>query len=238
MPNLKQLPDLLLAKEPVIVCESPHQEKVNFLRFVLQKCANPMGVDCYLWNLGQRVLTRITESADTKSLIYTPVIEYHPPDISTEEIAEQFRILQFWQEFPKSGIFIIENLLPWLGGRSATIGGDSKYLWLSEYLSSQILNLATSLREFSQRTGKLKSLLIVGATLTLSPELEEAIPIVFNPLPSLLEISNHLERFIPSLASDRGIDVSLNDQERDRLSRAAAGLTLSEIESGLRFIAT
>jgi len=238
MPNLNDLPDLLVSGEPVIACESPHQEKVNFLTYVLQHCANPMGVNCYLWNLGQRVLTRVTERAETKSLIYTPVTEYHPPDVSTEEIAEQFQILQFLQDFPKSGIFIVENLLPWLSSKPATFSGDSKYLWLSDYLSSQILNLATSLREFSQSTGQVKRLLLLGATATLSPELEEAIPVVVTPLPSVLEIGNHLEKFIPRLASDRGIAISLNQQERDRLSRAAAGLTLSEIESGLRLIAT
>ena len=224
MLELKDLPTLLRAGETAIACEVPLQEKENFLQFVWAQCRLPHASNCYLWNLGVR---RILQLQWCESLGWTrqPVTGYEPPSRSAS-IEEHFSILEFLQDFPEPGIFIVENLFPWLDGDRA----DTRRVFLGEYFSSRILNLAASFGEKGNR-----HLLLLGPRVTLSPHLEAVLPQVAMPPPTLLDVSAHLEsQLVRGRARDR---VELSQSALQGLARAAAGLTLAQVDAGLNLIA-
>jgi hypothetical protein len=55
---LEKLTNFITTGEPVIICESPVQERYRMLRSLCQYCSK-IGIKCYLWNLGQEIIKEI-----------------------------------------------------------------------------------------------------------------------------------------------------------------------------------
>lgn len=79
----------------------------------------------------------------------------------------------------------------------------------------------------------LKTLLLVSPVLELPPELEKEVTVVDFELPVDKDISALLDRIRQSVQGKEGVDVNLSTEDRDRIVKAARGLTLTEAENVL-----
>jgi ATP-dependent 26S proteasome regulatory subunit len=89
----------------------------------------------------------------------------------------------------------------------------------------QVRDLAIALR----RTRK--TIIILSPVLKLPDELEKSVTIIDLPLPSYGDLSALLDHTIASAGTTRRFEVRLSPEERDRLIKAAQGLTLTEAEN-------
>ena len=89
----------------------------------------------------------------------------------------------------------------------------------------QLRDLATALR----RTRK--TIIILSPVLKLPDELEKSVTILDLPLPSYGDLSALLDHTIGSAGTSRRFEVRLSPEERDRLIKAAQGLTMTEAEN-------
>jgi len=95
----------------------------------------------------------------------------------------------------------------------------------------------TVVRRFREVAEQLKtnphpcSLILVSPALTLPPDLQKDVTILDFTLPSEGEISSLLDEMIEQNATSGRVDVDLSSEDRERLVKAAQGLTLSEAEN-------
>jgi ATP-dependent 26S proteasome regulatory subunit len=76
-----------------------------------------------------------------------------------------------------------------------------------------------------------KTLVIMGPTLRLPPELEKEVTVVDYALPSVGDLDQLLEGIIQSVKNNPQIDTVLDEDEREHLLEAALGLTANEAEN-------
>jgi ATP-dependent 26S proteasome regulatory subunit len=76
-----------------------------------------------------------------------------------------------------------------------------------------------------------KTLVILGPTLKLPPELEKEVTVVDYALPSVEDLDQLLEGIIQSVKNNPQIDTTLDEDEREHLLEAALGLTANEAEN-------
>ena len=88
------------------------------------------------------------------------------------------------------------------------------------------------LRDLASRLrGKAQTLILMGPTLTLPPELEKDLTVVDFGLPERAEIEKTLTRVIEAVKDNPNVDTKLEALDRELLVKSAQGLTLDEIES-------
>ena len=76
-----------------------------------------------------------------------------------------------------------------------------------------------------------KNVIFISPTLTIPYELQKEITIIDFELPSYHEIRNFLEEMIRVNRENGHLDVKLSHEEKERLAKAALGLTLQEAEN-------
>jgi len=76
-----------------------------------------------------------------------------------------------------------------------------------------------------------KTLVLISPVLELPPELEKEVTVVDFALPGLEDLGRLLDELIRSLKGHENIDCELEPEERDRVLKAALGLTLGEAEN-------
>ncbi len=140
-----KLPDLISSGEPVIIFESPLQERYRMIRYISNFCSK-IDKKCYLWNLGQETIKEV-KFINNLDIVFKAVEDYIPSPM--QELKDQFKILKFWEFFQGEGILIIENLYPWI---SANVAQETQFFLLSEWIKSNLLNLSFS----KPATGKIK----------------------------------------------------------------------------------
>jgi len=76
-----------------------------------------------------------------------------------------------------------------------------------------------------------KTLIILGPTLKLPPELEKEVTVVDYALPTSADLDRLLENIIQSVRNNTAINVNLTPDEREHILEAALGLTANEAEN-------
>jgi hypothetical protein len=215
---LEKLTNFITTGEPVIICESPVQERYRMLRSLCQYYSK-IGIKCYLWNLGQELIKEI-ECVNNIDLSFKYFYGYtlNP----TQELKDHFRILNFWECFQGGGVLIIENLYPWI---SVNVAQETQFFLISEWVKSKLLNLS-----FSQSAvGKIKCAILLGSQANLHPELAAQIPVVTQELPDISEITASLneeaEGILPS---------NLSEIDKITIVRSGIGLYISDLIKGLK----
>jgi ATP-dependent 26S proteasome regulatory subunit len=79
--------------------------------------------------------------------------------------------------------------------------------------------------------GRAISLIILAPSLVLPQELEKDLSVIEFPLPGKTEIEAKLNDVIEAMAGNERVDLTLEPDDRERLIKAAQGLTIDEIES-------
>jgi hypothetical protein len=214
---LAKLTNFITTGEPVIICESPVQERYRMLRSLCQYCSK-IGIKCYLWNLGQEIIKEI-ECLNNIDLSFKDFYGYtlNP----TQELKDHFRILNFWECFQGGGVLIIENLYPWI---SANVAQETQFFLISEWVKSKLLNLS-----FSQSTvGKIKCAILLGSQANLHPELAAQIPVVTQELPDISEITASLNEEAEGILPSK-----LSEIDKITIVRSGIGLYISDLIKGL-----
>ncbi|MBD2695064.1 ATP-binding protein [Anabaena catenula] len=217
---LEKLTNFISTGEPVIICESPVQERYRMLRSLCQYCSK-IGIKCYLWNLGQEIIKEI-ECVNNIDLSFKYFSGYtlNP----TQELKDHFRILNFWECFQGEGVLIIENLYPWI---SANVAQETQFFLISEWVKSKLLNLS-----FSQSTvGKIKCAILLGSQANLHPELAAQIPVVTQELPDISEITASLNEEAEGI-----LPPNLSEIDKITIVRSGIGLYISDLIKGLKSI--
>ncbi|BAZ33484.1 hypothetical protein NIES4074_59980 (plasmid) [Cylindrospermum sp. NIES-4074] len=214
------LPKLITAGEPVIICESPVQERYRMLRYLCQYCSK-IGIKCYLWNLGQEIIKKV-ECVNNVHLTFESFDEYTPTPV--EELKDQFRILKFWESLDAAGILIIENLYPWI---SANVPQETQFFLVSEWVKSNLLNLSFS----KSAIGKIKCAIILGSQTNLHPELAAQIPLLTQELPDTSEIIMAISEEAEGILPPR-----LSEIDKITIVRSGIGLYISDFIKGLKSI--
>ena len=89
------------------------------------------------------------------------------------------------------------------------------------------------LREFAttvSRLGEKKTVIIISPVLTIPVELAKVITVIDYPLPGMAELGTVLDGVTGALAGDPLYTVSLDEPGREKVLKAALGLTLGEAE--------
>ncbi|MDH4208873.1 MAG: AAA family ATPase [Anaerolineae bacterium] len=92
-------------------------------------------------------------------------------------------------------------------------------------VARKLRDIATELKESR------KTLIILSPVLQFPPELEKDITVLDYALPTLEELDQSLERVIRSAKSQASVRLTLSEEERERVLKAARGLTCTEAEN-------
>jgi AAA+ superfamily predicted ATPase len=76
-----------------------------------------------------------------------------------------------------------------------------------------------------------KTIVLISPTMELPPELEKEVTVIDFPLPETKDISALLDRIVHEVKQQPNIKIDIAPEARERLLKAALGLTLSEAEN-------
>jgi len=177
---------------------------------VLQSLSNlsdTFQLPCYLWNLGSNRVTQF--SSPNKE----PLVDFNSS-------INPFAVLEFLQNQAPDGVFILENLHPFLLTTSFDVHSQISVVRLVSQLTTLV---------FDSRDSKKFVILLSTAEQELSPALSSLVPEFVHPLPTYEDNVALLQAFIPSL------DSSLDMQLIPQIAVSGGGLSTEEIKSGLRY---
>ncbi|MDF5718598.1 MAG: ATP-binding protein [Rhizonema sp. NSF051] len=223
-----KLPKLIIG-EPVIICESPVQERGRFLRHI-SLCCTELKTECLLWNLGQSTIKKV-EYIDGKQN-FRDLSEYKPIPIQECEVLgaessvpraspkDYFQVLKFWENY-SSGVLIVENLFPWI---ASTVPQETQFFLLSEWVKSSLLNL--SLTKYND--SKIKCVILLGPQADIHPEMRCQIPLLTQELPKTSEILTALDDEAGGL-----LPPIFSEMDKLGIARSGVGLYISDFIKGL-----
>lgn len=103
---------------------------------------------------------------------------------------------------------------------------------LHPFLSKTNYPVIRKLKEIAQNLkNSYKTIVLVSPVVELPVELEKEVTLVAFPLPARDQLDELLERIIQDVKDVSSVRIDLNTADRERLLRAALGLTLSEAEN-------
>jgi ATP-dependent 26S proteasome regulatory subunit len=122
----------------------------------------------------------------------------------------ELEALALVHEAPEFTVFVLKDFHPYLK--------DSRVIRL-------LRDLAVRIR------GKAQTLILLGPSLNLPPELEKDVTVIDYPLPNAEDVNAVLDQVIASVKDNPKVDSSLSPEARELLVKSALGLTLDEIEA-------
>ncbi len=215
-----KLPKLIKEGEPVIICESPLQERYRILRYISQCCAE-IKTKCLLWNLGQETIKQV-EYSDSEQIYFRDFEQYTPPPV--QDSKDYFKVLKFWGNHQGNGVLIIENLSPWI---SANVPQETQFFLLSEWVKSNLLNLSGA----KCALGGIKCAILLGPQADLHPELAAQIPLLTQELPDTSEILQALNEEARGL-----LPPTFSEMDKIDIARSGIGVYICDFLKGLKSI--
>lgn len=211
--ELTELGFAIEAGSNVISVQTQLTERPRMIEVLCQKVAETKGLPCYLWNLGSGGLELLTSSTEF-GVANAEIERFH----DTDPVA----VLKFLSEKATAGVFILEDLHPFLGSTATDIASRIA----RERIASQIVNITQAWTNHAA-----KYLILLGSKeIELPATLANIVPEIWNPLPDYETRLVALCELLPNLGIEA--EASLASQ----LALAAGGLTLEEIRFGLRLI--
>ncbi len=122
----------------------------------------------------------------------------------------ELEALALVHEAPEFTVFVLKDFHPYLK--------DSRVIRL-------LRDLAVRIR------GKAQTLILLGPSLNLPPELEKDVTVIDYPIPKAEDVNAVLDQVIASVKDNPKVDSSLSPEARELLVKSALGLTLDEIEA-------
>lgn len=172
-----------------------------------------------------RALELISSIASNQRLIKTPrkVITWKVTEGISEEknstgTKAPLKALEFIEKFEDPAIFVLQDFHVYFGdqGRHPDL-----------QIIRKLRDIITSLKQSPNP----KNVVFLSPVLKLPTDLEKDITIVDFDLPNFIEIKATLDEMIEINQLSGRIEINLNEEEKEKLVKAALGLTLSEAEN-------
>ena len=172
-----------------------------------------------------RALAMISSIASNSELIKTPrkVITWKVTEGISEEknsagTKAPLKALEYIEQYEEPAIFVLQDFHIYFGdqGRHPDL-----------QIIRKLRDIITSLKQ-SQNP---KNVVFLSPVLKLPTDLEKDITIVDFDLPTFKEIKETLDEMIEINQMSGRIEINLNEEEKEKLVKAALGLTLSEAEN-------
>jgi SpoVK/Ycf46/Vps4 family AAA+-type ATPase len=130
---------------------------------------------------------------------------------------DPLQALEYVASSRDSAIFVLKDFHPFLDEMRSSPN--------NAVVARKLRDIATELKESR------KTLVILSPVLQFPPELEKDITVLDYALPTLEELDQSLERVIRSAKSQASVKLKLSEEERERVLKAAQGLTCTEAEN-------
>lgn len=128
------------------------------------------------------------------------------------------KALEFIEQYDEPAIFILQDFHIYFGGQGK----------LPDY---QVIRKLRDMLSNIKRSPNPKNIIFTSPYLILPDDLQKDITIVDFDLPTFEEIKNILDEMISVNKHSGRIVIDLSEEEKERLAKAALGLTLSEAEN-------
>lgn len=172
-----------------------------------------------------RALTLITSIASNHELIKTPrkVITWK----MTEGISEEknsagtkapLKALEYIEQYEEPAIFVLQDFHVFFGDQG-------------RHPDLQVIRKLRDIISSLKQSRNPKNVVFLSPILKLPTDLEKDITIVDFDLPTFSEIKAILDEMIEINQMSGRINIDLNEEEKEKLVKAALGLTLSEAEN-------
>lgn len=172
-----------------------------------------------------RALAMISSIASNSELIKTPrkVITWKVTEGISEEknsagTKAPLKALEYIEQYEEPAIFVLQDFHVYFGdqGRHPDL-----------QIIRKLRDIITSLKQSPNP----KNVVFLSPVLKLPTDLEKDITIVDFDLPTFKEIKETLDEMIEINQMSGRIEINLNEEEKEKLVKAALGLTLSEAEN-------
>ncbi len=177
-----------------------------------------------------RLLTIITDTARNASLIktkrnvFTWKITTGLANIEQDTIKtisgtnDPLKALEFIEKYKEPAIFLMFDLHSYFGSGSSSP-------------NFQVIRKIRDVSSVLKRSPNPKNIIFVSPSLDIPLDLQKDISIVEFDLPSFEELIKLLEDMIAVNKESGRINIDLNEEEKERISKAAVGLTIQEAEN-------
>lgn len=171
-----------------------------------------------------RVLSVINAIAKKESLIKTPRAVfnwtltrglYSDAEQGKDETKSPLKALEFIEKYDKPSIFVLKDFHIYFGGQ----GRPPDF---------PILRKIRDIIPIIKQSQNLKNVIFLSSSLVLPNDLQKDVSIIDFDLPTFKEIHDSLEDMI---ASNIKVTININPDEKERLAKAALGLTIQEAEN-------
>lgn len=135
-----------------------------------------------------------------------------------EETKQPIKALEFIEKCEEPSIFILKDFHVFFG----VTGKNIDY---------ELIRKARDLVQALKNSLKPKNVVFLSPTTVLPSELQKDVTILDFDLPTMDEIKNLLNQMIDMNQQNTRISINLNESEKERLCKAALGLTLQEAEN-------
>jgi len=175
----------------------------------------------------ERAISVLNSVARDASLIKTPRTVYiwsHTTGMTNqnqpchESTKHPIRALEFIEKCDEAAIFILKDFHTFFGAQNRNV----------DY---SIIRKVRDLVPVLKASVKPKSVVFLSPMVVLPNELQKDVTILDFDLPSIEEIREMLDKMIEVNQQSGRIDISLDESEKQRLCKAALGLTLQEAEN-------
>jgi len=132
--------------------------------------------------------------------------------------ATPLNALEFIEKYENAAVFVLQDFHIYFGGNGK----------LPDY---QIIRKLRDMLVKLKQSPNPKNVIFISPALVLPEELQKDVTIFDFDLPTFEEIKSSLEEMIAINSLNDRITINLNEEEKERLSKAALGLTLTEAEN-------
>ena len=217
--KLSNLLSTLDSQIPIAAVDVLSPDEATIIQWLTTEASNKLSSPVFFWNLGVSTLEQCLIAADG-GLVFKPVAEYKRPLQSDPLIF----VFDYIANFSGNGVFILGDIHPFIAKNSPQLSWE---------ILSKVKNLYHRLKPTDKR------IVLLGQNIQLHESLVRLIPYCEVPLPSIDQILLHLNSYLRDLQQsaieqELTFTVSLENAEKETLSRAALGLTLEEISDFLR----
>lgn len=217
--KLSNLLSTLDSQIPIAAIDVLSPDEATIIQWLTTEANNKLNSPVFFWNLGVSTLEQCLIAADG-GLIFKPVAEYKRP-LPADPLLYVF---DYIANFSGDGVFILGDIHSFIGKNSPQLSWE---------ILSKVKNLYHRLKPTDKR------IVLLGQNIQLHESLVRLIPYCEVPLPSIDQILEHINGYLHDLQQsaieqELTFAISLEDAQKETLSRAALGLTLEEISDFLR----
>ncbi|HYW21892.1 MAG TPA: AAA family ATPase [Nodularia sp. (in: cyanobacteria)] len=217
--KLSNLLSTLDSQIPIAALDVLSPDEATIIQWLTTEANNKLNSPVFFWNLGVSTLEQCLIAADG-GLVFKPVPEYKRPPQADPLLF----VFDYIANFSGNGVFILGDIHPFIAKNSPQLSWE---------ILSKVKNLYHRLKPTDKR------IVLLGQNIQLHESLVRLIPYCEVPLPSIDQILEHINSYLHDLQQsaieqELTFTISLENAEKETLSRAALGLTLEEISDFLR----